>query len=51
MKEIKFLNYTINLNKNEYGFFEAIPDDCDATIQFSKSLEELLNSLYEMKYC
>ena len=51
MKEIKFLNYTINLNKNEYGFFEAIPDDCDATIQFSKNLEELLCSLYEMKYC
>ena len=51
MKEIKFLNYTINLNKNEYGFFEATPDDCDATIQFSKNLEELLCSLYEMKYC
>jgi len=51
MKELKYLDHTINLNKNEYGFFEATPDDCDAPIKFSKSLEELLNSLYEIKYC
>lgn len=51
MNEFKFLNYTINLQKNEYGFFEATPDDCDAPIQFSRSLEELLSNLYEIKYC
>ena len=51
MKELKYLDHTVNLQKNEYGFFEATPDDCDATIQFSKSLEELLCTLYEMKYC
>lgn len=51
MDEFKFLDYTVKLQRNEAGFFEAIPDDCDTPIQFSRNLEDLLCSLYEIKYC
>lgn len=51
MNELKYLDYTISLQKNIYGMYKATPNDCDSPLQFSYNLEELLNLLYELKYC
>ena len=50
MNELKYLDHTISLQKNEYGMFKATPVDCDSPLQFSYSLEELLVLLYEIKF-
>ncbi len=38
---MKYKNYIISSPSNEWGYFEATPQDCDATMIHAKSIEQL----------
>jgi hypothetical protein len=46
MEEYK--NYTIDLTQNEWGYFEATPDDCDGKMIYAKSINQLKIEIDEL---
>lgn len=40
-----YKKHTISETKNEYGYFEAVPDDCDAAMFYDKSIEGLKETI------
>ena len=42
---MKYKTYEISETKNEYGYYEATPDDCDTSMIYEKTIEGLKESI------
>ena len=43
----KYKGYKIDTKANEWGYFEAIPKDCDSAMIFNKTIIGLKNDIDE----
>ena len=49
MKKYKYKGYELSTKANEWGYFEAVPDDCDGLMMFNRSYSGLKEDIDDIQ--